>query len=162
MNWVDIIVVAILIISGILAFSIGFIKETLSLVAWIIAVIVAIYVAPLILPTIESFVTNDLAAQLIAWGGVFFITLILSLIITHAIGNSLVKGSPTIIDRWFGLVFGLVRGVVIVCLLYMLTLWVFPAQEDRSFLENSFTKPYLDRGVEVIRSFIPADQPNSL
>jgi hypothetical protein len=44
----------------------------------------------------------------------------------------------------------------------MLTLWIFPAQEDRAFLEHSFTKPYLDKGVEVIRSFIPTDQPNSL
>lgn len=162
MNWVDIIVMAILIISGILAFSVGFIKEILGLLAWIIAVVVAIYAAPLVLPMVGSFITNDLAAQLIAWGGVFFITLIIALIISYAIGNSLVTGSPSIIDRWFGLLFGLVRGVVIVCLLYMLTLWIFPAQEDRAFLEHSFTKPYLDKGVEVIRSFIPTDQPNSL
>lgn len=161
MNWVDIIVIVIVAISGLLALSIGFIKEILWLAAWVIAVIVAIYTGPEISAWVEGYIERELIAQLVGWGGVFLVTLVILMIFVHLIGKAIVPNSPTAVDRWLGLVFGLVRGWVIVCLLYMLTLWAFPGQEGRYFLENSFTKPYLDMGVDFVRSLIPLDQPTN-
>ncbi len=72
--------------------------------------------------------------------------------------TGLVK-SPTLssIDRSLGFVFGIVRGFVIMCLLYLATTFIWPEGTDMqpSWLAGARTKPALAYGVDMIKSLVP-------
>ncbi|HUY68039.1 MAG TPA: CvpA family protein, partial [Alphaproteobacteria bacterium] len=70
---------------------------------------------------------------------------------------SLIKGRAlTAIDRSLGFVFGLLRGVVIVCLLYVVTLWVWPTHDkEPAWLAGARTRPVMVYGASMIESWVP-------
>ena len=78
----DVILLVVMLISGLLAMIRGFMREILSIAAWIIAAIVTLYAYPRVLPLAEGYVSSKMVATGIAVGGVFLITLLLVSIIT--------------------------------------------------------------------------------
>jgi len=55
MNALDIIVIAVIILSGLFAFARGFVKEALSVCAWVGAGFAALYARPFAMPIAERF-----------------------------------------------------------------------------------------------------------
>ncbi|MBX7146047.1 MAG: CvpA family protein [Alphaproteobacteria bacterium] len=156
MNWVDLIVLAIILISAFMALTNGFIQEILLLAAWVFAILVTIYHGQQIRPLINDYVTNDLAARFTSWGITFFVSLVVAMIIVKLLSRGLRGKGLGFVDHLMGFIFGTIRGVIIVCLLYGLTLWLIPSQ-DRPWLETARTAPLMKTTLIWIQSLLPAD-----
>jgi len=66
------------------------------------------------------------------------------------------------IDRSLGFVFGVLRGFVIMCLLYLGTTFIWPqGQSQPVWLQGARTAPTLAYGVEALKGLVP-DNPDEL
>jgi membrane protein required for colicin V production len=150
----DFAVLGVIILSGVFAYWRGFVREALSIAAWILAAAAAWYAYPYALPIAERFLPQGAVAN-IATGTVIFV---LALMVLHVIANAMaarVKHSHlSPIDRTFGLLFGLARGLILVCLAYIALAWMWPAGDERPrWFAESRTLPYLDFGAEKLESY---------
>ena len=139
MNWVDAAIIAVIVVSALLAFMRGFVREVLGIGAWVGAAGAAIWGGPFVLPKFQLWITDPNIAYPAAYAVVFIGALILLSVIAGLVGG-VVRGSLLGgLDRTLGVVFGLARGAVLVAAAYIgLGLiaepasWPAPVQRARS------------------------------
>ena len=158
----DFAVIGVIILSGYFAYSRGFVREALSIAAWINASFVALYTFPYVLPLFEKVLPKGVIANVCAAAVVF----IIALMILHMISNTLAKrvkdSSLSPVDRTFGLIFGLARGMIFVCLGYIAMAWMLPGGKDKPrWFADARSIPYLDAGAGKLRSFVPLPRGTS-
>ena len=59
------------------------------------------------------------------------------------------------IDRTLGFVFGLARGVFLVCLAYLLIAMALPPADWPPWLRDAKSGPYLNEGADLLKGFLP-------
>ena len=59
----DIILIGVMLVSGLLAMIRGFMREILSITAWVIAAVVTLYFYAKLLPFAKSYFNNDIVAS---------------------------------------------------------------------------------------------------
>ncbi len=118
MQWIDVVILAIIVISMLTSVLRGFIKEVLSLIAWVVAFFVA---SNFYEPVAKLFTfTDDSRVQIaLALIVLFFGTLILIGLANFLITTILKKTGLSGTDRVLGMVFGAARGFIIVLALAM-------------------------------------------
>jgi len=112
MTVVDVIVIFVIIMSALFGVLRGFVKEAISLVKWILATWIAATFAPklaLILP-IES----EALSQATAFAMFFICVFIIGALVSHLVVQFVKKTGLSGADRVFGLLFGFIRGGVII------------------------------------------------
>src|SRR5258705_2982340 len=72
----DLVLLAVMLISGLLAMVRGFMREILSIAAWGTAAIVTLYSFSKLLPTAKTYFNNDTVASIVVVPGVFIGTLV--------------------------------------------------------------------------------------
>ncbi|MBV8491842.1 MAG: CvpA family protein [Alphaproteobacteria bacterium] len=154
MNPLDIAVIVIIVLSAIFAFARGFVREALSIAAWVGAAAITVYAFNPVLLAVAPIVNNALLAQLIAGFGVFVVSLIVLTIITGFLARMVRSSALSPIDRTLGFIFGLARGVLIVCLAY-LALDFFPPADRPPWIKDAKSTPLLQRGADKLRTFLP-------
>ena len=155
MNALDIAVIAVILLSGLFAFARGFVKEVLSVGAWVGAGFAALYGLPYATPVAARFLPAGAVAEAAAGLAVFFVALVALSILTSAIARRVKESALSAVDRTLGLIFGLVRGVVVVCLAYIALSWVWPAdkpQPQPQWIAGARTLPLLANGAERLRA----------
>ena len=155
MNIVDIIIVAVIIISGIFAFVRGFVQETLSVVGWIGAAAATVYSFNVINPIVLGYVENEPLAIGITVVGTFVITLVVLSLISHGIAVRVRASSVGALDRSLGFLFGLARGVVVVIAAYLALGWALPPEDQPVWLREARLTPYAIRGGEMAKELVP-------
>lgn len=156
-NAFDMLTAAILVASGIFAFRRGLVREIMSLGTWVLASVFAFSFYPMARPFLEEYIKNAMLADAATAIGLFCIAIV-TLVPLGDYLTGLIK-TPTLssIDRSLGFVFGLIRGFVIMCLLYLGTTYVWSEDESKQpvWLAEAKVKPALSYGVEVIKSITP-------
>src|SRR5215475_8082580 len=93
MNTVDIIVIAVVAISALIAFLRGFVREVLTVGSWLGAALITLYGYGLVAPQFEQWIPKSkLAADVGASFVLFTVSLIVFSIISHTIAK-FVRGS---------------------------------------------------------------------
>jgi membrane protein required for colicin V production len=152
----DIIVIAIVVLSGLLAFARGFVREALSIVSWLGATAAALYAAPYLRPYAERFVPKGTVADSVAAGVAFLVTLIVLTIITSRISRQVKRSSLSALDRTLGLVFGIARGALLVCIGYIALSLVLPPGSDRPrWMAESRTLPLVASAADGLMQLVP-------
>lgn len=158
MTWVDVAILAVLAISGLLAFLRGFVREVLGIGAWVGAAALAIWANPRILPTFERWLHGHPGlAQPVAFALVFIAALIVLLLVCHAIGRAVRRSALGGLDRSMGLLFGLARGAALVVLAYMLAGMVIPMDRWPAPVLNARAMPLAYAGASWTRQWLPAE-----
>lgn len=119
MTWVDGVALAVVLVSAVVAFFRGFVRETLGVGAWVGAAVAAIMAEPRVTPLLAPHVSPDWLATALAIGGVFVLVLVVLKVVIHAIANVVQRSLLGGVDRALGLVFGAARGAFIVILAYI-------------------------------------------
>jgi len=120
----DLILLAIMLISGLLAMIRGFMREVLSIASWAAAALVTLYFYKRAMPIAEQYFTNQYVAMGLVVGTLFFGTLIIVAIITIKISDAILDSRIGALDRTLGFLFGLARGFVIVVVAYAFFDWL--------------------------------------
>lgn len=114
MHFADGVILAIIAISMLFGVFRGFVREAFALVGWIAAYVVArMFHAPLENMLVDEIGTPSLRMA-VAWGGLFITTLLLAGIAGYMVRSLIEAAGIRSIDRVFGAVFGVGRGLILV------------------------------------------------
>ncbi len=155
MNAVDIAVVVVLLASGVFALMRGFVYEVLAVTGWVAAAIAALWSLPLVRPFVHRYISSPTIADVAGGTGVFLVVLLASSLVTHAISRRVQRSSVSSVDRSLGFAFGLLRGLVLASLCFMVVSKLM-APDEPEILATAKTRPLMAAGAEMIQSLIPA------
>src|ERR1700749_3762484 len=102
MNTVDIVVIAVVALSALIAFLRGFVREVLTIGSWLGASLVTLYGFPLLEAKIEQMISSKLAADIVCGVVLFLVSLIVFSIISHMIARFVRGSALTAVDRSLG------------------------------------------------------------
>ncbi len=157
MNWVDLVVLALMLVSGLLGVMRGLVREVLGVAAWVAAAIVAspYGLFPHVAPWVRRQFSDPGIADAVAFGGVFLIVLVVLWLVVRTISKAVRGSGLGGLDRSLGLVFGLGRGAALLVVAYILLgiglaieQWPSPILEARSL-------PIIHRGAEWLALQLP-------
>lgn len=155
-NPVDIVVIAVLLLAALLAFSRGMVAEVLSVAAWAGAAVVTLYALPHVLPYVQIYIRFEMLAYAAASVGLFIVALIVLSLLGRSLSRGVQSSSLSALDRTLGFVFGLVKGGVLVSIAYLFFLWLVPNQaEQPAWLQQAKTRPFLAAGAEMLYGAVP-------
>lgn len=151
-TWIDGAAALVILLSAILAYSRGFVREAMAIIGWVGAAIVAYVLAPPVVPLVREVpVVGDFLADscelsvIAAFAAVFAAGLIVAALFTpllsSIIGRSILGG----IDQVLGFLFGVARGVLLIAV----ALIVY----DRAMGRQSIPMIDASRTAEIFASF---------
>ncbi len=156
-NPADLTVAILIVLSGIFAMARGFVREVLSLASWVGAALVTLWGFGLARPYMRTFIANTLLADIVAGVGLFIISLIIFSMVGGGIA-SLVRGTGlNALDRTLGFVFGLVRGALLVAVMWLGVAWAIPQSDQPDWLKEARTRPLVERLADYLRGLAPAE-----
>lgn len=129
MNWADIAILTIIGISALISLFRGFVREVLSLLAWVVAVWIAFVFAESAANLLVNQISVPTVRLVVAFVALLVVSLLVGGVINHLVGNLIDKTGLSGTDRMLGVVFGMIRGVAIVGVVVFLA-GLTPAPRD--------------------------------
>ncbi|SKA28595.1 CvpA family protein [Consotaella salsifontis] len=139
----DAILIAIMLVSGLLAMVRGFSREVLSVVSWLAAAAAAFVFYEPVTPFVARYISNGTVAMAVAALSVFLITLIIVSFITLRIADFIIDSRIGALDRALGFLFGAARGLLLVVVAMLFFNWLVPENQP-TWIANAQSKPMLD------------------
>jgi membrane protein required for colicin V production len=156
-NFIDVIVLVVIGLSALIAFSNGFVNVVLWILSWVGAVVATVYFFPVARPIAERYIAEPLIANVVTAVAIFIVALIVCAVLNQIISRAVRGSAIGAIDRSLGLLLGLVIGAVIVCGAYMLMVWAIPDERDRpQSVAEAKTLPMVQKGADLLRNLVPA------
>lgn len=158
MNWLDFVFIGILSLSVIISLFRGLIREVMSLLIWAGSFWVAYNYVNVGANALTNYVDLPSARHLIAFVGLFLAALIVGGMINFVVGKLIKKTGLSGTDRFFGMFFGLLRGLVAVV---AITFFVnaTPLSEDPWWQESKLA-PQFVKVSEWVRTHMPEELSN--
>ena len=150
----DLVVIAVVLISALLAAVRGFTREVLAIVAWVTAAAAAWFLHPLALPRIKEHVANPNVALVIAIGGIFIVTLLVVSLITVKLSDYILDSRIGALDRTLGFVFGAGRGVLICVVGWVFLSWLVQGKMPE-WATTARAKPMLESTGNALITMLP-------
>lgn len=133
---VDAGVAIIVVLSGVLAYSRGFVRESLAILGWVGAAIVAFIFAdqvePLVrqVPVVGDFIGDSCELAIIAaFAVVFAVALVVVSIFTPLFSTVVQRSALGGVDQAAGFLFGVLRGILLIAVAYFVYQTVFAGQQ---------------------------------
>jgi membrane protein required for colicin V production len=142
MIWIDFTLIGLVLISFVIGLSRGFIKEIFSLVFWMLAIWVSLRFSRELSFFLEPTISHTPARVAASFLALFAITLSLGGLIRWVLSLLSKKNAGlTIMDRFGGMVFGVVRGVFLVTVVVILA-GLTPLPKDSWWTESTLIPPF--------------------
>lgn len=140
---IDGIVALVIVLSSLLAYSRGLVREALAIAGWVVAAILAYMFAPQVeplikeVPVVGEFIGDNCALALIVGAGaVFAVGLIVMSLITPVFSSLVQRSALGGIDQGLGFLFGVARGILLVAIAYFVYETVVTSQ-DIAIIDDS-------------------------
>jgi membrane protein required for colicin V production len=151
LNWVDWLIIVVLLVSTLLSLWRGFVREALSLAAWVLAFVIAGVFADPLAGLMAAFISNDTGRYIAAYVLLFVAVLVLGNV-ANALMSKVIKISGlSLLDRLLGTAFGFTRGLIIVLVVNFIARELLPAQNQQGLLETEIL-PHLELLAHWMRS----------
>jgi len=137
MNWLDVVLLVILVLTAIVGIFKGLIKQVIGLVAVIAGLVLASLYYEGAAGIFEAFIDNVLLSNFLGFLLIFVAVLVAGAILGH-LATKAMKGPLALANRLFGAFFGAVKGVLI-CGILVYALFSF--QVAKPALETSVLAP---------------------
>lgn len=157
LNLFDAAVLGVLALSCVLAFFRGFVREILSLGAWVGAGIVTIYYFPQVAEALQPKFKSAVIAAGFATLGIYVAALIGFSIINMIILKFVKSGSDVgLLDNWLGLIFGAIRGILLIGIAFFLMTIVLPEDDYPVWIKKSVSLPFVNESAILVAKVAPA------
>ena len=158
LNIVDFVAIIILVISGGLATLRGMTREIMGLAGWPISIVAARLTSPYLEPILTEFIRVEGISQALSWGVPFIVVVVLWFAFSSLVSPGLSKAGLGGLDRWLGFLFGVIRGFVIVLVIYVGAV-VAAEGEDRlpSIVIDAQMTPLLRESAHLTSGLLPED-----
>lgn len=158
----DGVVIAVVFISAVLAMFRGFVREVLSIAAWVIAAILAYLFYEQALPYVSQYVNNQSIAIGLSAAGIFLVALIIVSLITMKISDFVMDSPVGPIDRLIGFVFGAARGLLLVVVAVIFFNWLVAEADRPAWVTTAASYPRLSELGEQLLAAIPDDPEQAI
>src|ERR1700751_2386802 len=158
----DLALLAVMLISGLLAMVRGFMREILSIAAWGTAALVTLYAFSKLLPTAKTYFNNDTVASVVVVAGTFIGTMIVVSVITVRISDMILDSRIGALDRTLGFLFGLGRGLLIVVVAFLFFTWLVPEKQRPDWVTSAKSRTVLQGTGDWLMSLLPDDPENTI
>lgn len=167
---VDIAVGIIILISAAIAFLRGFIREVLTIAGVVGGVLAAIFLGPKLAPVFRGWfgvengekveklfdiIPMDVAADATAYAAIFIIFVIAISVLSHFIASGVKAMGLGPIDRTLGVIFGVVRGFVLLGLFYMPFHLMMKEESKAELFADSRTHYLIEDVAEILTALLP-------
>lgn len=163
---VDAVVAGIILLSAILAYARGLVREGMAIVGWIGAAVVAFIFAasvqPLVkeLPVVGKFLADSCELSIVAaFALVFAVALIVASLFTPLLSSAIHRTVLGGIDQGLGFLFGAVRGVLLVAVAFIVYDRAL-ASEAIPMVDNSRSAKIFTAMQDELNAQIPTDAPD--
>lgn len=160
LTYLDAGLIAISLLSALLAMYRGFTREILSIISWVVAALSLGYFIFFQKQVAADFAsqigTNTQIAQIAIGAIIFLIVLVVVHLITSRISDSILDSRVGMFDRILGFVFGLVRGFLLVVIPYIgiFGLYLTDYPDKTPWIKNSISRPYIESTGNALRGSI--------
>ena len=158
----DIVLIVVMLVSGLLAMVRGFMREVLSIAAWVIAAGATLYSYSKLLPLAKQYFNNDIVATVAVVGGVFLLTLLIVSVITVRISDMVLDSRVGALDRTLGFLFGLGRGLIIVVVAFQFFTWLVPERSQPDWVKDAKSRVVLAGTGNWLISMLPEDPESTI
>ncbi|MZR13003.1 CvpA family protein [Maritimibacter sp. DP07] len=162
---VDGIVALVILVSAVLAYSRGFVREGMAIVGWVVAAIVAYLFAPKFVPLIKEIpVLRDFIAEscelsvIASFAGVLALALVVVSLFTPLFSSVVQRSALGGVDQALGFVFGVLRGILLVAVALIVYDNVVTA-DTIAAVDNSRSAKIFARTTDNLDNQIPEDAP---
>lgn len=162
---IDAVVAAVIIISALLAFSRGLVRETLAIGGWVVAAVVAYIFAPQAeplmkeVPVLADLIDGNCAISMIAaFAAVFALGLLVMSIFTPLFSSMVQRSAMGGLDQALGFLFGVLRGILLVAIGFILYEYIVVSR-DVAMVEGSQSIKVFEQLQERLEEKIPETAP---
>jgi len=155
----DYIYIGIILVSTVWASIRGGVYETVAMASWVVAALAARFISPY-LDTLfqhwfklsESTIGTLVAAYFI----IFFVILLTFSFFNQRLRDKVHASMMKVADHTFGILFGIIRGIVFMGLAYWVLLWYYSGATLPTYVANARTRPVMQlTAVKLHKWFIP-------
>jgi len=158
----DIVLIVVMLISGLLAMVRGFMREVLSITAWVLAAAATLYSYGKLLPLAKQYFNNDIVAAVAVIGGVFLVTLLVVSVLTIRVSDMVLDSRVGALDRTLGFLFGLGRGLIIVVVAFQFFTWLVPDRSQPEWVKSAKSRVVLAGTGQWLMSMLPDDPESTI
>lgn len=158
---IDGVVALVIIVSALLAYARGFVREALAIAGWIVAGILAFVFAPQVqplvkeVPVVGSMLSDSCELSIIAaFAAVFAVALVVASLFTPLFSSVVQRSALGGIDQGVGFLFGVLRGILLVAVAYFVYDTVITSQEI-AMIDDSRSARVFGRMTESVESQNP-------
>lgn len=187
LNYFDVVLLLVILLSSFLAFNKGLIRSVLSVVGWAASIVLTYQIFPYIEEILLRHM-SQFAVLVIGYGGVLIFFLLFFAVLNYAIFTAFGAVCGSTADKLLGCVFGVARGYVVVVLLFVAIIVAFgvldgsghskkdvhavsrrlqasgknPTQSLPAVVSRSMSYPFLLSGTELLVRYVPEVVAGSL
>jgi membrane protein required for colicin V production len=161
-SYLDLGVIAVVLVSAILSMMRGFTREVLAIGSWVAAAAAAYYFYPRVTPFLAPYIHKEVVLEAVAAALVFFATLIIVSLFTVRLSDAILDSKIGALDRSLGFVFGAVRGFLLAVVAFAIFNWLIGDKQLPPWVQTAKTRPMLVDTANRIVAMLPEDAATTL
>ena len=155
-NLFDIILLFGIIISFLIGYSRGFIKETLSIINWLLAAWISFEFYHNLKIFIVKYFSSPILTDAISFGVLFLLSIISLTIISNFISKNIKKSLLAPLDRVLGMIFGFIRAgllIIVIIIAGNQTIWINNTTPPWIYKSSSY--PIITLTTNYLKKILP-------
>lgn len=144
MNWADWSILAILGVSVVISVVRGFVREAMSLAVWVAAFVLAMLFHEKLAVWYTNLISTPSIRYMAAWITLFIAVLLVGGLVNYLLGKLVQATGLSGTDRLLGMLFGAVRGLIIVMAILILLPSIVPVEKDLWWHESRLIPRFLE------------------
>lgn len=160
----DYIYIAVILSSTVWATIRGGVYETVATISWIVAALVSRFVSPHLDTMFQNWFglsESTIGTLIAAYFLVFFVILVLFSLVNHKLRDRVQESMLKITDHTLGVIFGILRGIVAMGIIYWGALWYYSDSKLPAYIETARIRPVMQlTALKIHDWFLPT--PNKL
>lgn len=154
-SYLDLALIAIVLVSALLSMVRGFTREILAIASWAAAFAAAYVFYPQLMPYLGEYIHKEALAVAASVAIIFFGTLIIVSILTVRLSDAILDSKVGALDRTLGFFFGALRGFALGVIAFMLFNYLIQQKAPPEWVANAKTRPLLQAAGDQLIAALP-------